>query len=61
VGPTLVLFPFVLQGRRDSVYAAELETLVRELDLEGRVVFLGYVPLNHLPYLYSGATVFVTA
>jgi len=49
-----------LQGRRDSVYAAELETLVRELDLEGRVVFLGYVPLNHLPYLYSGATVFVT-
>lgn len=50
----------VLQGRRDSVYAAKLETLVRELDLEGRVVFLGYVPLNHLPYLYSGATVFVT-
>jgi len=50
----------VLQGRRDPVYAAELETLVRELNLEGKVVFLGYVPLNHLPYLYSGATVFVT-
>ena len=50
----------VLQGRRDSMHAAELEALVRELDLEGRVVFLGYVPLNHLPYLYSGATVFVT-
>jgi len=50
----------VLQGRRDSMHAAELETLVRELDLEGKVVFLGYVPLNHLPYLYSGATVFVT-
>jgi len=50
----------VLQGRRDSVHAVELETLVRELHLEGRVVFLGYVPLNHLPYLYSGATVFVT-
>lgn len=49
----------VLQGRRDSKYAAELETLVRKLDLKGRVVFLGYVPLNHLPYLYSGATVFV--
>jgi len=50
----------VLQGRCDSMHAAELETLVRELDLEGRVVFLGYVPLNHLPYLYSAATVFVT-
>jgi len=50
----------VLQGRRDSMYAPELEALVRELDLEGRVVFLGYVPLNHLPRLYSGATVFVT-
>jgi len=49
-----------LQGRRDSMYAAELETLVRELDLEDKVVFLDYVPLNHLPYLYSGATVFVT-
>jgi len=50
----------VLQGRRDSIHTAELETLVRELDLEGRVVFLGYIPLNNLPYLYSGATVFVT-
>lgn len=50
----------VLQGRRDSVHAAELETLVMELGLADRVVFLGYVPLNHLPYLYSGATVFVT-
>ena len=42
------------------MHAAELETLVRELDLEGRVVFIGYVPLNHLPCLYSGATAFVT-
>jgi len=48
-----------LQGKLDSTYAAELKTLVRELDLEGKVVFLGYVPMNHLPYLYSGATVFV--
>jgi len=50
----------VLQGRRDPKYAAELETLVKNLDLEGRVAFLGYVPLDHLPYLYSAATVFVT-
>ncbi len=50
----------VLQGRRDSKYAADLETMVAKLGLEGRVVFLGYVPLNHLPYLYSGATVFAT-
>ena len=53
-------YQLALQGRRDSMYATELELLARELDLEGRVVFLGYVPLNHLPYLYSGATVFVT-
>jgi len=50
----------VLQGRRDSKYAADLETMVAKLGLEGRVVFLGYVPLNHLLYLYSGATVFAT-
>lgn len=50
----------VLQGRRDSECAAHLDTLVRELDLEGRVVFLGYVPQEHLSCLYSGASVFVT-
>ena len=50
----------VLQGRRDSEYATQLETLINELDLEGRVAFLGYVPRSHLPYLYSGASVFVT-
>ena len=50
----------VLQGRRDSEYAAQLETLIKELDLEGRVVLLGYVLRSHLPYLYSGASVFVT-
>ena len=50
----------VLQGRRDSEYAAQLEPLIRELDMKSRVVFLGYVPLSHLPYLYSGASVFVT-
>ncbi len=51
----------VLQGRRDSRYAAYLEALIKELSVERRVVFLGYVPLNCLPHLYSGASVFVTA
>ena len=50
----------VLQGWFNSTYMSELETLVRDLNIEDRVVFLGYVPLDHLPYLYSGATVFVT-
>lgn len=50
----------VLEGKRDTTHAAELEALVKGLDLKGRVVFLGYIPLDHLPYLYSGATVFAT-
>ena len=49
----------VLQGRH-TPYTAYLEALARELKLEDRVVFLGYVPLRDLPYLYSGACVFVT-
>jgi glycosyltransferase involved in cell wall biosynthesis len=50
----------VLQGRCNPKYAAQLETLIRELGLEDRVVFPGYVPLSHIPYLYSGASTFVT-
>jgi glycosyltransferase involved in cell wall biosynthesis len=44
----------VLQGRLDSTYTSELKTLVRDLNIEERVVFLGYV------LLYSSATVFAT-
>jgi len=57
---TKVPHKLVLQGRRDSIYAAELEIMVKKLDLEDRVIFLGYVPLEHLPYLYSRAAIFVT-
>jgi len=57
---TKVPHQLALQGKRDSIYGRELDNLVRELDLEGKVVFLGYAPVNHLPYLYSGATIFVT-
>lgn len=50
----------VLQGGSDSKYAAYLEEMIKERGLEQRVVFPGYVPLDHLPYLYGGASVFAT-
>jgi len=50
----------VLQGKQNLEYAAHLNILISKLHLEGRVVFPGYVPLNHLPHLYAGASVFVS-
>ncbi|MEA3442838.1 MAG: glycosyltransferase family 1 protein [Chloroflexota bacterium] len=50
----------VLQGKQNLEYAAHLNILIDKLYLEGRVVFPGYVPLNHLPHLYAGASVFVS-
>jgi glycosyltransferase involved in cell wall biosynthesis len=48
----------VLVGRRgwleDPIFAA-----VQRLEIEDAVHFTGYVPINVLPALYSGATVFV--
>lgn len=38
---------------------SSIYTLVQELQLEGSVRFLGYVPDANLPALYSGATVFL--
>ena len=50
--------PLVLPGG-DSPHARELQERARELGLEGRVVFPGYVPEAVLPALYRGATAFV--
>ena len=50
----------VLQGRRGADYAAYLERLIAERGLEGRVLFPGYIPIEQLPQLYSGASAFVT-
>jgi len=48
----------VLAGREDPRYP-EARERVRSLGLEGRAVFLGDVPENDLPALYSGAALFV--
>lgn len=48
----------VLCGRRDK-FRKEVEIRVRSLRLEGRVIFLDFVPEEDMPVLYSGAEVFV--
>lgn len=48
----------VLCGRRDK-FREEIETRIRSLRLEGKVVFLDFVPEEDMPVLYSGAEVFV--
>ena len=35
------------------------EDLIQALGLTGQVLFPGYVPVNHLPWFYRGASVFV--
>jgi glycosyltransferase involved in cell wall biosynthesis len=48
----------VLQGRRNPEFADLLDGMIQERGLEERVVFPGYIPLEHLPQLYGGADVF---
>ncbi len=45
----------VVAGQPAWQYEADYD-LVRELGLTGRVIFLGYVPDQDMPALYSGAT-----
>jgi glycosyltransferase involved in cell wall biosynthesis len=40
-------------------YGNQLLALIKELDLEAKVSFTGYVPNEDLPALYSGASLFV--
>jgi len=46
-------------GCHDAMYYQELLSLIAEQRLENRVIFLGEVPYDHLPYLYAGCTLFV--
>lgn len=48
----------VIVGARKWKYTPIFNT-VKELQLEPNVLFTGYVPDDHLPALYSGATLFV--
>jgi glycosyltransferase involved in cell wall biosynthesis len=42
-----------------GILEQNLKQLVRKLDLEAEVVFLGQVPQQSMPQIYSGASVFV--
>lgn len=44
---------------KDSPYIKELKALTKELNLEDKVIFLGYVPDEDLPSLYASSKCFV--
>lgn len=46
------------RGKEGWLYKEILEK-PKELGIEGRVVFTGFVPMEDLPYLYSGAESFI--
>ena len=51
-------YPLVLAGGKGWLME-KLEDEIRRLDIASTTVLTGYVPSQHLPALYSGATVFV--
>jgi len=50
---------FVIGGKKDPRFYPRVKKKVDELFLKDRVVFLGYVHEENLPYLYSEAAAFV--
>jgi glycosyltransferase involved in cell wall biosynthesis len=55
---TQAAFPLILAGGKGWLMD-NLEDEIRRLDIASTTVLTGYVPREHLPALYSGATVFV--
>jgi len=58
-GESLGDYQLVIAGRDYNSYQAQLETLANSLDVASRVRFLGFVPPEDLPSLYSRSRVFV--
>jgi len=50
---------FVIGGKKDPHFYPGIEKKVDRLLLKNKVIFLGYVPEEDLPYLYSEAAAFV--
>jgi len=50
---------FVIGGKKDPQFYPSIEKKVDRLLLKDKVIFLGYVPEEDLPHLYSEAEVFV--
>ncbi|MFA7309027.1 MAG: glycosyltransferase family 1 protein [Patescibacteria group bacterium] len=49
----------VLAGKEEERYAQSIHDFVNKLHITENVVFTGYVDESDLPYVYSGASVFV--
>jgi len=52
-------FTFVIGGKKDPQFYPGIETKVDGLSLKDKVIFLGYVPEEDLPHLYSEAAALV--
>jgi glycosyltransferase involved in cell wall biosynthesis len=52
-------FQLAIVGKKDVRYYPEFMALATELGLRKEVIFTGYVEEEDLPYLYSGADLFV--
>jgi len=52
-------YRLILVGKEDKKYAPALHDLVRKHGLSQYVIFTGYVDEADLPYIYSGAAVYV--
>lgn len=51
--------PLVVLGKKTNYYHKTILPLIKDLDQSKKVIFLENVPLNNIPFLYQGATVFV--
>lgn len=52
-------FCLVIVGKEDPKYIDDVRSLVYKYNLENQVFFTGYVEEDDLPYIYSGASVYV--
>ncbi|VAX11595.1 hypothetical protein MNBD_GAMMA25-1117, partial [hydrothermal vent metagenome] len=52
-------YKLVLTGTKDGPYYEQMVALVKELELEDNVLFIGWVPPNELLLLYNLASLFV--
>ncbi|MBU2472667.1 glycosyltransferase family 4 protein [Patescibacteria group bacterium] len=54
-------FPFKILIAGSGEQERELKDLVKKLDLENKITFLGHIDYNNLPKYYSAADIFVRA
>ena len=52
-------YNLVLAGKEDEKYNQSIREMIARYQLEDKVIFTGYVEESELPYIYSGAAVFV--